>query len=126
MRTNLVQRVWWRVVVLDEGHIIKNAETQISQVVRKLHADARLLLTGTPLQNNLTEFWSILNWLEPELFGSSDRFDAAFDLNGMQHQVDNAALSRASALGDVFICDAQSVWWRSAYLPRWRRKWYAH
>ena len=44
-------------LVLDEGHVLKNAETEISQTVRKMHFVHALLLTGTPLQNNLTELW---------------------------------------------------------------------
>ena len=46
----LVQKIFWRLVVLDEGHLIKNSETAISQTVRKMHFVSALLLTGTPLQ----------------------------------------------------------------------------
>ena len=50
MRQCLVQKVHWRLLVLDEGHVLKNTETEISQTVRKMHAASILLLTGTPLQ----------------------------------------------------------------------------
>ena len=111
MRANLVSRLWWRCVVLDEGHIIKNEHSQVSQLVRRLHCEARLLLTGTPLQNNLHEFWAILNWLEPELFGSAEHFDAAFDISGsgntnhqsQRHRVDADILGAAHKLASVFM-----------------------
>jgi len=45
-----------------------------------MHSNYRLLLTGTPLQNNLHELWSLLNFLLPELFSSSQDFDEWFDL----------------------------------------------
>ena len=47
--------------------MLKNAETDISQTVRKMHFVSALLLTGTPLQNNLTELWALLNFLYPEV-----------------------------------------------------------
>ena len=50
LRAPLVQKVHWRLLVLDEGHVIKNVATDISQTVRKMHFVTALLLTGTPLQ----------------------------------------------------------------------------
>jgi SWI/SNF-related matrix-associated actin-dependent regulator of chromatin subfamily A member 5 len=47
-----------------------------------MKSNYRLLLTGTPLQNNLHELWSLLNFLLPEIFSSSDDFDEWFDLKG--------------------------------------------
>ena len=46
-----------------QGHVIKNDESQISQAVRRFHFAHALLLTGTPLQNNLHELWALLNFL---------------------------------------------------------------
>ena len=60
--------VWWRYLVIDEGHVIKNDASLISQAVRRIHFAHALLLTGTPLQNNLHELWSLLNFLYPEVF----------------------------------------------------------
>ena len=76
----LVQKVHWRLVVLDEGHVLKNSETEISKTVRKMHFVHALLLTGTPLQNNLTELWALLNLLYPEVFTTTDVFDEAFNI----------------------------------------------
>ena len=47
-------------------------------MVRLLKAQARLLITGTPLQNNLHELWALLNFLLPDQFGDSDKFDSMF------------------------------------------------
>ena len=47
----------------DEGHRIKNINAKVSQAVQGIGATHRLLLTGTPLQNNLTELWALLHWL---------------------------------------------------------------
>ena len=52
----------WKYVVLDEGHKIKNDLSQISQALQGLGAEYRLILTGTPLQNNLVELWALLHW----------------------------------------------------------------
>ncbi|TKA33633.1 hypothetical protein B0A50_00469 [Salinomyces thailandicus] len=72
----------WRYVCLDEGHKIKNEDSQMALALQSLQAEYRLLLTGTPLQNNLKEMWALLHWLYPEVFtaDTADRFKKAFDL----------------------------------------------
>lgn len=72
----------WEYLIVDEAHKIKNEESQISQKLRQLHSRYRLLLTGTPLQNNLHELWSLLNFLLPDVFSSAEDFDEWFDLAG--------------------------------------------
>ena len=81
LRSCLVQKTRWRLLVLDEGHVLKNAETEISQTVRRMHFTSCMLLTGTPLQNNLTELWSLLNFLLPDIFDDLDSFQAWFDFD---------------------------------------------
>ncbi|KAF1919564.1 SNF2 family N-terminal domain-containing protein [Ampelomyces quisqualis] len=73
----------WRYVVLDEGHKIKSSVTQISTALRNISAEYRLILTGTPLQNNLTEMWALLAWLYPDVFVDNTQalFKDSFDLN---------------------------------------------
>lgn len=73
----------WRYVVLDEGHKIKASSTQISTALRNISAEHRLILTGTPLQNNLVEMWALLTWLYPDVFikGTDKLFKESFDLN---------------------------------------------
>ncbi|KAF2268714.1 hypothetical protein CC78DRAFT_612973 [Lojkania enalia] len=85
----------WRYVVLDEGHKIKNSVTQISAALRNVSSEYRLILTGTPLQNNLVEMWALLAWLYPEVFtdNTATLFKESFDLaRGMVNQqtMDNA------------------------------------
>ncbi len=66
--------------MIDEAHRLKNEASLFSKVVRTLHTQHRLLLTGTPLQNNLHELWALLNFLLPDIFASSEQFDEWFDL----------------------------------------------
>lgn len=71
----------WKYMVIDEAHRIKNEESKLSLVIRELKTQNRLLLTGTPLQNNLHELWALLNFLLPEVFSNSDDFDEWFNTN---------------------------------------------
>uniref|UniRef100_A0A674N9S9 SNF2 related chromatin remodeling ATPase 5 n=1 Tax=Takifugu rubripes TaxID=31033 RepID=A0A674N9S9_TAKRU len=69
----------WRYLVIDEAHRIKNEKSKLSEIVREFKTTNRLLLTGTPLQNNLHELWALLNFLLPDVFNSD--FDSWFDTN---------------------------------------------
>jgi len=101
----LAYRTWWRYLVVDEGHILKNDMSQVSQALRKFHFAHALLLTGTPLQNNLHELWALLNFLYPELFPQSAAFDDAFNLNSGAKGItcDNAQLAAAGHLLRPFM-----------------------
>ncbi|TVY35445.1 putative global transcription activator [Lachnellula subtilissima] len=72
----------WRYVVLDEGHTVKNHESLVSKSLQGLQAEYRLLLTGTPLQNNLSELWALFHWLYPEVFNEQtlELFEKSFNL----------------------------------------------
>jgi SNF2 family DNA or RNA helicase len=72
----------WRYVVLDEGHKIKNSVTGISSALKSVSAEYRLILTGTPLQNNLVEMWALLAWLYPDVFTENTQhlFRESFNL----------------------------------------------
>jgi SWI/SNF-related matrix-associated actin-dependent regulator of chromatin subfamily A member 5 len=75
---NHFKKFHWRYFVIDEAHRIKNEQSQLSLVVREMKTHSRLLLTGTPLQNNLHELWALLNFLLPDEFADSDAFDNFF------------------------------------------------
>lgn len=70
----------WTTIVLDEAHTIKNRDTQTSQGAMRLKGDFRLLLTGTPLQNHLSEIWNIFQFANPGLLGSYQQFTDRFIL----------------------------------------------
>ncbi|KAF7701627.1 DNA excision repair protein ERCC-6 [Cucumispora dikerogammari] len=62
-------------LILDEGHKIKNDETKIFKALNSIKARSRLILTGTPIQNNLRELWCLLNFIRPGLLGNKNDFD---------------------------------------------------
>ena len=59
---SLLKRTKWQYCVVDEGHRLKNVQSRLGVSLRALCIPRRLLLTGTPLQNNLQELWSLLNF----------------------------------------------------------------
>ena len=70
----------WSTIVLDEAHTIKNRDTQTSKAAMQLQADFRLMLTGTPLQNHLSEIWNLFQFANPGLLGSFQQFTDRFIL----------------------------------------------
>jgi len=74
-------RFKWKFLVVDEGHRLKNLNCKLIHTLKALNAGNRLLLSGTPLQNNLTELWSLLNFLLPDIFDDLESFQQWFDFN---------------------------------------------
>ncbi|OBA23956.1 hypothetical protein METBIDRAFT_30314 [Metschnikowia bicuspidata var. bicuspidata NRRL YB-4993] len=72
-------RLSWEYLTVDEGHRLKNFQSVLIRSLKKLHVGNRLLLTGTPLQNNLKELWSLLNFILPDIFHDLDLFESWFD-----------------------------------------------
>ena len=68
----------WATVVLDEGQAIKNRATKRSKAAGKLQADAKVIMTGTPIENHLGELWNLFRFLNPGLLGSHKRFNERF------------------------------------------------
>ncbi|EAL17685.1 hypothetical protein CNBL2000 [Cryptococcus deneoformans B-3501A] len=73
-----LKRFSWEYIIIDEAHRIKNVDSLLSQIIRTFVSRGRLLITGTPLQNNLQELWALLNFILPDVFSSSEDFDAWF------------------------------------------------
>ncbi|KAK6617714.1 hypothetical protein RUM43_013942 [Polyplax serrata] len=95
------KKINWRYMVIDEAHRIKNEKSKLSEIVREFKTTNRLLLTGTPLQNNLHELWALLNFLLPDVFNSSDDFDSWFNTNTFMG--DNALIERLHAVLRPFL-----------------------
>ncbi|CAG6018115.1 lymphoid-specific helicase [Menidia menidia] len=76
-----LQRFQWKYLIVDEGHRIKNLNCRLVRELKTLPTDNKLLLTGTPLQNNLAELWSLLNFLLPEVFDDLKSFESWFDIS---------------------------------------------
>ena len=79
--TWLRSQFYFRYFVLDEAQKIKNVDALVTQACRQIRSVYRVLLTGTPLQNNMKELWALLNFLYPEVFSlaTSGMFAAAYD-----------------------------------------------
>ncbi|ELR19914.1 SNF2 family Nterminal domain containing protein [Acanthamoeba castellanii str. Neff] len=64
--------------VLDEGHIIKSGKTKITQAVKQIQANHRVILSGTPVQNNVLELWSLFDFLMPGFLGTERQFQQMY------------------------------------------------
>ncbi|CAI9106540.1 OLC1v1005724C1 [Oldenlandia corymbosa var. corymbosa] len=96
-----LSKVHWHYIIIDEGHRIKNASCKLNADLKHYRSNHRLLLTGTPLQNNLEELWALLNFLLPNIFNSSEDFsqwfNKPFESNG-DNSPDEALLSEEENL----------------------------
>lgn len=81
-----LKKLSWEYIIIDEAHRIKNVDSMLSQIVRTFNSRSRLLITGTPLQNNLMELWSLLNFLLPDVFSQSEDFESWFKGKGDEAQ----------------------------------------
>lgn len=77
----VLQKIKWKYLLIDEAHRVKNEHSKLSKVVREFNVEHRLLITGTPLQNNLHELWALLNFLLPDIFTDSEDFDSWFNVD---------------------------------------------
>ncbi|KAI9463179.1 SNF2 family N-terminal domain-containing protein [Boletus coccyginus] len=74
----------WGYIVVDEGHRLKNLNCRLIQEIKKYPSAGRMILTGTPLHNNLAELWSLLNFILPDIFDDLDTFQEWFNLGTLQ------------------------------------------
>lgn len=73
-RSQSLRRKRWRLVILDEAQAIKNAGSQQTRAVKQLDAAGRIALTGTPVENRLSDLWSLFDFLNPGLLGPAQQF----------------------------------------------------
>lgn len=83
-----LQSVEWASIVLDEAQYIKNYGTKQAQSVMKLNAPHRIAMTGTPVENRLSELWSIFQFLNPGYLGAHSAFKAKYTGSGEQQSVE--------------------------------------
>jgi superfamily II DNA or RNA helicase len=83
-----LSKIQWNYVVLDEAQKIKNHNAQMSKAARLLKSQHRLALTGTPIENRLTELWSIFDFLMPGYLGSIHDFRARYEIPITKYQDD--------------------------------------
>ncbi|KAI0478587.1 SNF2 family N-terminal domain-containing protein [Xylariaceae sp. FL0804] len=79
-------KIDWSFIVVDEGHRMKNADAKLFRELQQFKSATRLLITGTPLQNNLKELWSLLHFLMPATFFDFEAFEMYFDFDDLQDE----------------------------------------
>ena len=94
--------VAWGLIVADEAQYVKNPLSATAKRLRGLPATARLALTGTPVENRLSELWSLLNWTTPGLLGSLDGFQRTVALPVERYR-DPEATERLARLVRPFL-----------------------
>ncbi|MGW1881904.1 DEAD/DEAH box helicase [Streptomyces sp. NPDC001970] len=95
----------WGMVVADEAQHVKNPFSATAKALRTIPAPARVALTGTPVENNLSELWSLLDWTTPGLLGPLKSFRArhARAVENSEHVENEAAVERLSRLVRPFL-----------------------
>ncbi|KAI0747594.1 SNF2 chromatin remodeling protein [Daedaleopsis nitida] len=93
-----LQAMNWHYCILDEGHIIKNAKTKLTKAVKQVKAVHRLILSGTPIQNNVLELWSLFDFLMPGFLGTESSFSERFSKPILSNRDGKAKTGEAAAL----------------------------
>lgn len=75
---HILKEVLWDTIILDEAHIIKNPKSKTAEAIFSVRAQRRIAITGTPLQNNVNELWSIFNFLLPDYLGEYNEFRSEY------------------------------------------------
>ena len=89
----LVAQIRWSLVVVDEGQRLKNRKASMLAALSSLNIRRRVLLSGTPLQNNTEELWSLMNFVEPVKFHSLTAFQESYKDMKSAAQVEKLAAS---------------------------------
>ena len=86
MRADYLNTVYWDVIILDEAQAIKNYYTSQTKRIKSLNAGMKIAMTGTPIENNVLELWSIFDFLNPGLLGSREQFKKLYASNPEAHK----------------------------------------
>ncbi|MBF0238218.1 MAG: DEAD/DEAH box helicase [SAR324 cluster bacterium] len=100
LRQEWLESISWRLVVLDEAQAIKNPGTKQTKKAKKLKAESKIILTGTPIENRLSDLWSLYDFICPGLLGSATRFKDYVNLLDAQ---DNASYAPLRNLVQPYI-----------------------
>jgi SNF2 family DNA or RNA helicase len=98
----LLATVPWRRMVLDEAQQIKNSAARTTQSVRAIPAERRIAMTGTPVENRLSELWSIMQFLNPGMLGSEKSFRERF-ANPIERDGDDESAARLRRITGPFV-----------------------
>ncbi len=98
----LLATVAWRRMVLDEAQQVKNSAARTTQSVRAIPAERRIAMTGTPVENRLSELWSIMQFLNPGMLGSEKAFRERFSLP-IERDGDDEAAARLRRITGPFV-----------------------
>ena len=93
MDTQYFQKIRWQYMILDEAQAIKSSSSSRWKSLLGFHCRNRLLLTGTPIQNNMQELWALLHFIMPSLFDSHDEFSDWFSKDIESHAQSNTKLN---------------------------------
>lgn len=99
-KRNTILREYFNLLILDEAQRIKNRATGISVICKKINAEVKICITGTPLQNSLSELWSLAETVRPGCLGDPDRFKAEIE-EPMKRSKLKRATEEEKAKGDA-------------------------
>jgi SNF2 family DNA or RNA helicase len=100
--SELLSSVKWQTVILDEAQSIKNVNTKRSQAAQQLQGKVKMILTGTPLENRLSDLWNLFRFINPGLLGSYESFNKRF-ADPIEQRKDIAARHALKKLIQPFI-----------------------
>ena len=98
----MLAKIQWQTIVLDEAQSIKNFATKRSQAAMNLQGEFKLLTTGTPIENHLGELWNLFRFINPGLLGSLDQFNQRY-ANAIEKGLDKKVRDRLRKLIQPFI-----------------------
>jgi ATP-dependent DNA helicase len=100
---SVLGKINWEFIIVDEGHRLKNFDSMLFRELKQFQSATRLLITGTPLQNNLKELWALLNFLMPTIFKDWEAFESWFDFGDLADDEDANAFLNDNQKKDLLL-----------------------